>query len=117
MPRGVYARKGDKVVGLKPSHSRLLEKYKNQISPRDEFLDFNIRGEKAKKISEIAYVLKLMGTSDSFKITVPDFERAYGIGKKGRLYMKAVLKRCGIKNPRVEVAQDMVNIWFVGKVE
>lgn len=94
----------------------LLAKFSSSIGERDEFIDLNVRGEKARKVGEIAAVVKLLGTSQSFQISIHDFEKAYGMGKKGRNYVKGYLKKFGIPNPRVEPSSDKVHIWFRGKV-
>ena len=115
MPKGypkakMEARKQDGMA-------RLMEKYKAQIGERDEFIDFNVRGEKARKLAEIAQVVKAMGTSQSFQIPIPDFEKAYGPGQKGRTYVKSYMRKFGILNPRVESSSDKIHIWYRGKVE
>lgn len=102
---------------LRPAEISLLDKYKNQIGKRADFIDLNVRGEKPRKIAEIAAVLKLIGTGDSFKIPIGEFERAYGVGKKGRTYMKTWLKNFGILNPRCEPSEDMIHIWMRGQVK
>lgn len=95
----------------------LLDKYQQAIGERDEFIDFNVRGEKARKLAEIAQVVKLLGTSQSFQISIPDFEKAYGTGKKGRTYVRQYMKKFGVPNPRVEPSADKVHIWYRGKVQ
>ena len=96
---------------------KLLNKFQNQIGERDEFIDYAVRGEKAQKLAEIAAVVKLLGTSQSFQISISDFEKAYGVGKKGRAYVKTYMKKFGIMNPRVEASADKVHIWYRGKVQ
>jgi len=115
MPKGYP--KAKQVEQKNLSSARLLEKYKSQIGERDEFIDFNVRGEKARKLAEIAQVVKAMGTSQSFQIPAVDFEKAYGVGQKGRTYVKVYMKKFGILNPRVEFSSDKVHIWYRGKIE
>ena len=105
------------VQARKNSIDKLMSKYQSAIGERDEYLDFNVRGEKARRLSEIAQVLKAIGTSQSFQISILEFEKAYGPGKKGRTSVKAYLKRFGIPNPRVEPSADKVHIWYRGKIE
>lgn len=102
---------------LTPAQLKLLDKFKGNIGKRADFIDLNVRGEKPRKIAEIAAVLKLIGTGDSFKIPIVEFERAYGPGKKGRTYVKGWLKQFGIVNPRCEAAEDIIHIWMRGKVQ
>lgn len=115
MPKGYP--KAKMVEQKNKASLRLLEKYQAQIGERDEFIDFNVRGEKARKLAEIAQVVKAMGTSQSFQISIHDFEKAYGVGQKGRTYVKTYMRKFGILNPRVEPSADKVHIWYRGKVQ
>lgn len=93
-----------------PSH--LLEKFKKNIVKRDEYLEYNVRGAKAQSLGEIAQVIKWLSTTDpkaSFEMLSKDFRVAYGDGKKGLVYVKALLKKFGIKDPKIAQTKQFIN--------
>lgn len=104
----------ESVVNVKKASAAALTKFKDYIKPREDFVEFNVRGEKARKLAEIAEVIKYMSNYDatkSFQIPQSDFEKAYGPSSKGITYVKSYLKKFGIPYPRVVVSQEVVHIW------
>lgn len=104
----------ENVVVVRRATAKVMEKYKDYIKPREEFIEYTVRGAKAQKIAEIAEVVKYLSIHDatkSFQIPQVDFEKAYGVGKKGINYVLIYLKKFGIPHPRVVASQDMVHIW------
>lgn len=102
-----------------PINPKLLDKYSKFMGEREDYVELNIRGEKARKIAELAEVVKWMSVhkpSEAVKIPIHDFERAYGVGKKGIVYVKLYLKKFGIPFPRICPSQDLMNIWSKGPV-
>lgn len=103
-----------KTVGKIDKGQKLLDKYKGNVAERDDFVDLNVRGEKQRKIAEIAEVVKWLSVNEahkSFQISKVDFEKAYGPSKKGIQYMRTYLKQFGITAPRVVAGGDMIHIW------
>ena len=99
---------------VKKASKNLLDKYKANIGNKEDFIEFNVRGEKARKIAEIAEIIKYLSqhdTTKSFQVPQVDFEKAYGVGKKGLVYVKLYLKKFGVAHPRVVASQDTVHIW------
>lgn len=108
------APKKDNVIVVRKADKKMMEKHKQFIGPRDEFVEYTVRGARAEKLAEIAEVVKKMSVDnpmDAYKIPMPTFNAAYGPGKKGVNYVKGYLKKFGIPHPRVCPGQDIVQIW------
>ena len=106
--------KRESVVIVKKGNIKMIDKYKNNIGVREDFIEFNVRGTRAVKIAEYAEVIKYLSLHDatkSFQIPQLEFEKAFGFGKKGITYVKCYLRKFGILFPRVVISQDIVHLW------
>lgn len=98
----------------------ILDKYKKNIVQKDEYLEFSIRGEKARKLAEISQVIKWLSEQDGdqvFEMLGKEFNKAYGEGKAGVTAVKMYLKKFGIIKPRVGQTQKMENGTWIDYVQ
>lgn len=99
----------------------ILAKYAKNIKPKDDYLEYSVRGEKQTKIAEIAQIVIWLsqqkpnenGIQDVFDMLATDFFKAYG-GPTGvpafaKQTVKNYLKKFGVIKPRIGQTQKMEN--------